>query len=90
MYSHCQHAERILSFSDLSALAKSGDAEAQAKLGELYSNGDGVAQLTIGAMYYKGEGVVQNTALAKEWLKQAADNGNMALKLSSLAFKLFV
>jgi FOG: TPR repeat, SEL1 subfamily len=40
------------------------------------ANGDAEAQFFLGVLYYNGQGVSQDFHKAKEWFRQACDNGN--------------
>ncbi len=82
-------AERQYSSEERKAMKQAVDAKAVAWLFSQATNGSASAQCSLGLHYLNGQGVETNTALAIEWLKRAADQGdieasNKLVKLSAV------
>lgn len=69
-------AEHLYSPKEKKAMKQATDAKVVTWLLSQATNGDSSAQCSLGLHYLNGQGVETNKALAVEWLKKAADQGD--------------
>lgn len=70
-------AEHKYSPEEKKAMKQAADAKAVTWLLSQATNGSSSAECSLGLHYLNGQGVETNKALAIEWLKKAADQGNI-------------